>query len=256
MSRLLAATLVIAAIPSFASGCGSNSSHSSGNSESAYTARALTRSSAGRSVSKTQATAYAHAINLRTADLPRMAIGEHEGRDTPSGSSGTVPCAGLLNHSSPVVDVHSAQFKGGKELQREQVFLTISSDVAVMHTPALADRAVAVAGSTRGRACLLRYWQKLFSGKITERLRYGQVTIGSLPVAAPGTYGAYGLQVALRATVRGTSIEVPRYIDDFEFAYGHADVRLSVISSPHPFPQATEQLLLSVLVGRAERYSH
>jgi hypothetical protein len=198
-----------------------------------------------------QALAYAQAVNLSSSDLPGMILVKPETRNTAHPSDAFARCTGGVSPGQRVAEVFSALFKGGPAVVRERVFLRVESTVTVMPSAALAEQEMAADASARGRACLLHDWQRLFAGRTTELLRYGAVTAVQLPASAPRTHGAHGVRLILQATVTRSGAQVPRYIDDLEFASGPAEVLLSVTSTPRPLPQATEQLLLSVLAGRA-----
>jgi len=47
-------------------------------------------------------------------------------------------------------------------------------------------------------------------------------------------------------------VQLPLYIEYFAFAYGRAVIGLTTEASFAPFPQANEQYLMKMLVGRAE----
>ena len=81
----------------------------------------------------------------------------------------------------------------------------------------------------------------------------------STPVPASyrglGPYRGTALRLTIETsytTPEGRRVPLPMYIEDFAFAYGHAVIRLTAESVPHPFAQANERYLMSKLVGRAE----
>jgi hypothetical protein len=47
-------------------------------------------------------------------------------------------------------------------------------------------------------------------------------------------------------------VRLPLYTEAFAFAYGRAVIELGAESIFRPFPQANEQYLMRMLVGRAE----
>jgi hypothetical protein len=182
-----------------------------------------------------------------------MRLAEPEGRVSSGSSSEPHVCSGLGPSTAPVAQIHSAVFAGGAALTREGVLLRIYSSVTVMPSAEAAAREVDWGASATGRGCRLKFWQAV--SEASPRLAYGHVNETRLPVSARGTSGACGEQVTLRAINKESGVARPRYVDDYEFAKGRADVRLSVIMTPQPFPQHTERFLVSLLAARASAHS-
>jgi hypothetical protein len=190
-------------------------------------------------------------VNLNAGDIPGSSIIEAEGE----GEAPTVAgveferCAGGVNPERRVVDIHSPSFrvpstsKGGR----------VRSAVEVMRTAALTARNNAVARSARGRACLTRALPEQNAGP----LRYGPVSVSSLPNLLPGADGSFGLR--LTTTVIGRNLQdgetrTPVYIDVFSFVSGPAEVSLTTFGVSRPVPSATEQRLLPLLFSRAREH--
>lgn len=233
--------LLLVATGALAAGCGSSggSSASSGS------------PIAGTSITKARAVAYAQAVNLGAADVPRSSIIKAEGE----GKAPTVAgveferCAGGMSPERRIVDMHSSSFrvasasKGGR----------VRSAVEVMPTAALAARNNAVARSARGRACLARALPEQSTG----RLRYGPVSVSSLPNLLPGADGSFGLRLTttvIGRNLRGGEIRTRVYIDVFGFVSGPAEISLTAFGVSRPVSSATEQHLLPLLFSRAREH--
>jgi hypothetical protein len=224
------------------------------------TAGSSAQSNADRPITGAQARAYAHAVNLRGYDVPEMTQVAAEGPIDDRGSwEAFVRCTGELHSTHPAVLIHSPIFTYGHRLRFQSAYST----VAVLPTERAADRYLAVLASARARACITHDYRRLLLGRIAERkpLRLGQVAAVPLTTSAPTSYRGPGPYrgTALRLTLqndyttrRGRRVQLPIYFDDFVFAYGRAVIGLSAESFLRPFPQASEQYLMKVLVGRAE----
>jgi RHS repeat-associated protein len=126
----------------------------------------------------------------------------------------------------------------------------VRSAVEVMPTAAFAARDNAVARSARGRACLARALPEQSSGP----LRYGPVSVSSLPNVLPGADGSFGLRLTttvIGRNLRGGEIRTRVYIDAFGFVSGPAEITLTAFGVSRPVPSATEQRLLPLLFSRA-----
>jgi hypothetical protein len=200
-------------------------------------------------LTKAQAVAYARAVNLRASDMPGMTQTAPEGPSNESRSSEELRrCAGL-GPEHGIVDIHSATFQGPESVGYEKV----RSGVTVQPTPALASEGIAAAASPRGRACIAHFAQSQYSGKEANGVRLGQVGVTSLPVSSGHGFKTVGVQVTIHTTVtRGSgSVPVIFYLDLLGFALGPAEVDLLAQGAPEPFPRATEERLMSTLMGRA-----
>lgn len=218
------------------------------------------RSGAPGPVTRAQALAYAHAVNLRAFFVPGMTQRAPESslydgifREAAGG------CTGELHSMHAVVAVHSPFFAYAARSERQLVY----SMVVVLPTAREAARYLGVVASKRARACMVDSYRRSFRrrGAESSRLRVGAITVTPQPAPAPARYrgpGAYGgavLRTTLHAaytTRRGRRGQIAVYADAFVFAYGRAVVGFVAESFVRPFPQANEQFLMSVLVGRAE----
>jgi hypothetical protein len=218
------------------------------------------QSSATRPITRAQARAYAHAVNLRGYDVPGMTEVAPEGPAEDRGYWETFArCTGELRSAHVVVTIHSPTFIYGGRREYQSVY----SAVAVLPSEVAADRYLAVLASARARACITRsYDQSLLRHAAAGKpLRLGQLATTPLPATAPTSYRGVGpyRATALRLTIqgsyithRGRRVRFPLYTEGFIFAYGRAVIELAAESLFRPFPPANEQYLMKVLVGRAE----
>ena len=239
--------LLLVATGPLAAGCGSSggSSASSGS------------PIAGTSITKAQAVAYAQAVNLGAADVPRSSIIKAEGE----GKAPTVAgveferCAGGVSPELRIVDIHSPTFRSGSAGTRERG--RVKSAVDVMPTAALVARNNAAARSARGRACLARFLARALPEQSTGPLRHGPVSVTSLPNLMPGADGSFGLRLTttvIGRNLRGGEIRTRVYIDEFGFVSGPAEITLTAFGVSRPVPSATEQHLLPLLFSRAREH--
>jgi hypothetical protein len=218
------------------------------------------QSSATRPITRAQARAYAHAVNLRGYDVPGMTEVAPEGPAEDRGYWETFArCTGELRSAHVVVTIHSPTFIYGGRREYQSVY----SAVAVLPSEVAADRYLAVLASARARACITRsYDQSLLRHAAAGKpLRLGQLATTPLPATAPTSYRGVGpyRATALRLTIqdsyithRGRRVRFPLYTEGFIFAYGRAVIELAAESLFRPFPPANEQYLMKVLVGRTE----
>lgn len=205
-------------------------------------------------LTKQQASAFAHAVNLRSADVPGFKMssepGEHETRSEKrlEGELLTCVAGGVRERGRDVAEVESAAFEREGSSEDENV----QSGVTVERTAAVAAKELAAIRGRRGRHCLSRYVNLLFKRQKPRGMRVSRISISSRSLPAPGTAGSFGLRIAATITERG--VRVPFYIDMLGFVYGPAEVSLLAVGLPEPFPAATEQRLFSLLLARARSY--
>jgi hypothetical protein len=203
-------------------------------------------------ITKTQAVAYAHAVNLRSTDLPTMVPVSHEHVVTTKGVASIGRCLGHRSTIEPIAYIQGSVFGGNTASRRRGVFARINSEVAVMPSSALATRETEEGASPKYRECLIRYWRGVDEGRVTRRLTYGHVTLTVLPIALAGVHHAYGTHTTLPAIITATGAKVTRYVDSYEFTVGRADIILSVVITPSPFPISAERLLLQKMAASAK----
>lgn len=249
--RPIATWLVLAVASSLAAGCGGGSASSDS-----------VTLSASRPITKTQATAYARAVNLHAADLPDMSIISPEGEHTAKPEDGEFErCMrqGFNGHRR-IVDIHSATF--GWTVAGE--FERLSSAVEVQPTAALTALTNAANRSRRGLTCAKRYLTSAFAKKGTDKVRYGPVTVSRLPNPLPGVDGSFEYRFATTVVAGSTANEemvdyvtqpireIPFYFDTFGFISGPVEINLIALGDPRPVSKVAEQRLLSLLSSRAK----
>lgn len=205
-------------------------------------------------ITKAQAVAYAHAVNLRAGDMPGF---------TSSGSETEVPgprregleyirCRGGVDPARHVANIQSTELSAGAN--RAFYIKTMQSAVEVWPTPAMAALNNATAYSSRGRACLVRFFEairKRINQERKGRRQYGPFTITTVPNPLPGV--SHSFLTAIRETrlLRTGAIRAHIYRDHFAFVSGAAEIELEAVGWGHPVPTATEKKALLLLLDRA-----
>ncbi len=214
-----------------------------------------------RALERTDARAYARAVNLRGYDVPdmRRIAPEAPASQARADSSTVSGCVGP--RSTPTVAaIDSPVFVARGRLR----FALVVSRVILLATERAANRYLNVVASARARACIARdYRRGIISRAIAARgqLRVGRVSVSTLDAPTPASYrgvGSYqgvGVRLVMQtsyATRLGRRVQLPFVADSFVFADGPAVVVLTAESAYRPFSHASEQYLLSKLVGRVE----
>src|SRR5271166_2254125 len=203
---------------------------------------------------RAQAQAFARAVNLTAADVPgftvvppsRLGATPAERRlqaETARclGGSGTVTGAGSSAGLAEVSSPHFQREAGARSA-------SVSSEVNVSRTSALASRELAEIRSARTRACLTRYMEQVLGRRAGGGVSSAVSVVGGNPPAA-GTTGGFGWRITVALAVRGARI--PVYLDILGFVYGPAEVSMFSSGLPEPFPAAAEEHLYSLLLKRA-----
>ncbi len=238
--------LVLAISSELLAACAGAGKHAPGT-HSATAAPAGTRSSGSRT--KPQALAFARAVNLTASDLPGFSGSSPQRSETARERElehQMLRCAGSLRSGSSLAEASSKDF----ELRRGIVAVSVSSEVSVAQTPALAATGLAAIRSAHVRACFSRYLGLLLKGQHYGEATVGPVSIESGTPPAPGTTGGFGWRVTASLTTH--RIRIPFYMDILGFVYGPARVTLFSSGALRPFPAAAEQRLFSLLLQRAK----
>jgi hypothetical protein len=205
-------------------------------------------------ISRAQAQAYAHEVNLAAADIPGATVLslERETGEPPPADVEVASCSGGVSPRARVANIDSARFRIGREPEAVRV----KSSVGAMPTAALAAQNYRALASARGDACIKHIFPQALEGSSNGPARVGPATISRLPnLLAPGTE-SFGVRVSttLTATVRGKQVSLPVFSDIFHLLAGPAEVGLSVSGIVHPPPRAAEQRLLTLLYTRAQTH--
>jgi hypothetical protein len=214
------------------------------------------------SIGKAQAVAYAHAINLRAADLPGMAVSGQEGEfnGLPFGN-GVDHCGSGVGRAGVVVGVISPAFISRPVVKRHvRPDLTvivgptegIYSTVHVMRSEALAVRTAEAVGSARTLACL-KARRSAHPTELAGEQYKADVDFSSLPPLLPRVrlYG-FRERTTLPVAFGDGRTRPPVYVDVIGFPLKQSVVVLRVRSTPRPAPVATERRLLILLLDRAK----
>jgi hypothetical protein len=227
-------------------GCGGGGSSTTSNS-GAPQAIASTTDPSGAPITKAQAVAYAHAVNLQAADVPdlRISAPERPGKIAPD-EGAFARCVGESDPRREIAKFKSATFK------YPTGFGQVGSSVTVQPTQALALSNFRASLQPRLLTCLKNMLPVALAGKAEGRLRYGPVNVtrvSGLPV--PEATG-----VAIRTSIIVTRLRypVPIYVDEFGFIAGPAEITLITEGAPRPIPAEVEARLLSLLYSRAKEH--
>jgi hypothetical protein len=152
--------------------------------------------------------------------------------------------------------------EGSKDfkLEHEILHFSVSSEVSVARTPALAARELTTIRSDRIRRCLSHYLGLLLRYQILkEQTSPANINPNSISLSisygtppAAGTTGSFGWRIT--ATVAVHNIKLSFYIDILGFVYGPAEVSLTSSGALRPFPAATQEHLYRLLLKRAEAH--
>jgi hypothetical protein len=215
---------------------------------SGHGARKPPRARSGAVPTHAQAASFASAVNLKAADVPGFSASSKQPAESSRERSlqrELQRCAGPLPFGGGVLDVQSPAFK----LKQDVVDLSVSSEVAVARTGALASRAFAALNAPRVRRCFSHYLDRLLAG---ERYRGAvplpvSILTGTPP--APGASASFGWRVTASFMLKG--IRVSLYSDILGFVLGPARVTLVSSGALRPFPATIQQRLYSLLLARA-----
>lgn len=255
-STLLASAVLVTACGSSSRLAGSNPTAS----EAAHAATAdghpapaaagVSASDAVRSA-RDEAVAFAHAVNLRAADVPGFTVAspEHNHETTAEKhlEHEMLHCVATGGGKS-VGEASSPEFKYEHGLLR----VAVNSGVSVARSSAVAAEELRTIRSTHARRCLSHYLNLIFKGKAYQGATVAPVSIVSGTPRAPGATGSFGWGIT--TTVTAHTIKVPIYIGIFGFTYGPAEVSLFTSAASAPFPAAAQRRLFSLLLQRAKTH--
>jgi hypothetical protein len=212
--------------------------------------------SASAPITKTQAVAFADAVNLHAADMPGAATPSPGGERTPNAATVRLArCSGGVSPYRWVVYIHSPAFVvGGGEKPYGAEF-----EVVVMPTEALAAKDRKAALSAPGFTCFAR---EVSSEPSRPRggggvVHPGRGVLSRLPSPIPGVDASFEWRWTRTNTETlpsGRRIRVRVYRDVLGFVSGPAEVALYTVSLSHAVPATTEKRLLSLLHSRAEAH--
>jgi hypothetical protein len=261
LMRRTAAILVLAmsaVLPAGCGGAGHTAATSTASSSSAKTAPATgagTRpgdAAAARSGEAAKARAFAIAVNLKASDLPGFhpsSNQRHESAAEKRLEPELTKCVGGSGAGPQATEVSSKGFERGQSI----VTQSVSSQVTVARTAALAARELAAIHSGHLQSCLASYFKALLASEDLHGAKVGPVSTKAGSPPAPGAQGSFGLRFIQTVTLHG--VHIPFYVDILGFVKGRAQVSLFTFGVLRPFPAALEEQLFSVLLERAKAHS-
>jgi hypothetical protein len=204
--------------------------------------------SASTPITNAQAVAFAHAVNLRAADLParQWLVGDPETVWTRAKHGDLLSvCGSTRAPSGEVVQIKSPvlRLKQSEQATRLLHSARLQSVVYVMPNTQLARQELASA-----RKCVAR---QLARGTV-DTIGPGPEHFARLYATLPGVPVAELRLWVTSPELTATGLSVRSYVDRFVFVVGRVEVALRATESSHPFPTATESHLLTLLHGRAE----
>jgi hypothetical protein len=208
--------------------------------------------SAGESA---QARAFASAVNLKASDVLGFHVStehQHRGAAEKRLEPELLRCVGGAGANRPVeasAEASSQDFELGVSILTESV----SSQVTVARTPALAAKELDAIRGGHLQGCLSRYFNQLLKSQNLHGASIGPVVTKQGSPPAPGAGGSFGLRFTETLTLRG--LRIPFYIDILGFVKGPAEVSLFTFGVPRPFPAALEERLFLLLLARAKAHT-
>jgi hypothetical protein len=199
-----------------------------------------------------KARAFAVAVNLKASDLPGFhpASGhEHKSAAEKRLEPQLAKCVGGAGAKREATEVSSRTYERGSSI----ITQSVSSQVTVARTSALAARELASIRGGHLKSCLARYLSQLLASTNLHGAKIGPVSTKQGSPPAPGTDGSFGLRFIEPVTLHG--LRIPFYVDILGFVKGRAEVSLFTFGVLREFPAALEEQLFSLLLERAKTHS-
>jgi hypothetical protein len=248
--RRVAAISVLLAFAAALAGCGKGGYSTGAAAKQTAGHSAAASNVSGSSIAK--ARAFAHAVNLRASDVPGFhpsSEHEHQGAAEKRLEPELLHCVGSASASKGILEAGSKDFERADGI----VSQSVSSEVTVARTPALAAGSLAAFRSRHLRACLTRYFNALLKTQNFHGATVGPVSARPGSPPALGTAGSFGLRLSAAVSFQRLSIRF--YMDILGFVDGSAEVSLFTFGVPRPFPANIEEQLFTLLVERAKANS-
>ncbi len=202
-------------------------------------------------LARAQAQRFATAVNLRASDVPGFRSAPKDEQHTAGEQRierELLSCVGSAGAGRGLAASGSGTF----QRQASIVSQSLSSEVSVAQTPALAARQLAAFRSGRLRKCLSHYVSGLLGSQRYHGAKISPVTTKQGSPPAAGATGSFGLRFTATLTLR--SIRIPLYIDILGFVDGSAEVSMFATGIPEPVPARIEEHLFTLLLGRAKTH--
>jgi hypothetical protein len=204
-------------------------------------------------ITKAQAVAYAHAVNLRTGDLPGFTSSDSETEAPKPGRLALeeIRCSGAVNPARRIARLESPEFLAGAGFNGK----ITKSSVEVWPTPALAAANNNQSRKSRARDCFVRFLKTLHNRTNRERkgrMQIGPFTITTAPNPLPGVSHSFLTTINETLLLRTGAVRAHIYRDIFGFILGPAEIELEAIGYGRPFPVSTEAQALRLLLARTK----
>jgi hypothetical protein len=254
--RRTAAILVLAVSAVLVAGCG-GSGHATAKTNTGSSA-AKTKPGAGAPSGgasgggeEAKARAFAIAVNLKASDLPGFHASpehQHQGAAEKRLEPELLKCVGGAAVKGAATEAGSKTYERGESV----ISQSVSSQVTVARTAALAAKELASIRAGHLQGCLSHYFNLLLASQNLHGAKVGPVSTKHGSPPAPGTGGSFGLRFTETLTLRG--LRIPFYVDILGFVKGPAEVSLFTFGVPRQFPAALEEQLFSLLLERAKAH--
>jgi hypothetical protein len=207
-------------------------------------------------ITRAQAVAYAHAVNLQPGDLSGFT---NSGSETEAPKPGRLAleesrCSGSVSPTRRIAQIESTEFSAGHSIYSE----LMKSTVEIWPTPALVASNNNPSRKSRARACFVHFLNALHKRTNRERkgrLQIGPFTITTVPNPLPGVGHSFLTTINETRLLRTGAIRAHIYRDIFGFTTGPAEVDLEAIGFGHPVATSTEARALQLLVDRATAHA-
>jgi hypothetical protein len=214
-------------------------------------------------VAQARIVAYAHEINLRASDVPKLIAARYPwSGETALGPIGAYVerCDSEAVDSGGAIGLRSTRFHSVSRSQTvgDSLFPleSVQSAIYVMGSSGAASRELAAAATARGRQCLMRSLLSKDAIVRPEGAKVGVPVLSKIKISSVRWHMARALVYRWHTTAESATEEprtgAPNYYQDMlAFTVGPAIIVLNTVSSPEAFATTEEMRLLSVLYKRA-----
>ena len=198
-----------------------------------------------------RAKAFAAKVNLTAADVPGFTGATHQQTAADRQNVAQLArCAGAVDPSRRIVDVHSENFTRGSDLQTQEV----ASSVDVLPSAGLAKEDFAKVTAASARPCISAYVaHSLASSATNSNITFGTAAVSALTPPQGSGDNSFGFRFAIPLS-SGTT-KVTFYTDLLFHRAGPAEVAFTDLGIGSPYPAAEERRLFALLVSRADAHA-
>jgi hypothetical protein len=208
-----------------------------------------TANTASASLTKQQAQALAHAVNLRPGDLQGFKAShaaEHATAAEKQREQALLRCVRAPKPAKTVFEASSPMFERESSSSTESA----SSTVTVLPSSAAARNELKSVRGSRAPGCIAGALDKLFVANPPAGATVRPVSVAVLSMPAAGSEGSFGWRISIPLEAHGLKLVLTS--DLIGFAYGPAEVVLFTSGSPALFPASVERHLFALLLSRAK----